>query len=277
VTTKEDLLDLAVDHIIDEVPVPDPGLDPRSALRALLVGWRAAMLARPWSLGLLGRPLLGPNVQARTEFLHAAPTRAGLTGVDLASAARLLANFVIGTAMADATWRKLDDPAVVAKAQAHVTGLRELYPTLSASNFVDRKWSDDDLFRHGLERALDAALPPPGVGARRVIRTLPPLVSVRLAAHRSTTPGVDQARAQRSSMIRRRAASESCMSKVPSARAVASASTIACPFETLRVASRMRSIPAPAAVTAFCGGVPRGVRAPALMASVMVTPSKPSR
>jgi AcrR family transcriptional regulator len=158
VSTKEDLLDLAVDHILGEVPIPEPGPDPRAAVRALLLGWRAAMLAHPWSPGLLGRPLLGPNVLARTEFVQAMLTRAGLTGIDLAAATHLLTGFVIGTAMTDATWRRLDDPALVDKARAHITGLREIYPTLSTSGFVDQAWSDDDLFGLGLERVLDTLI-----------------------------------------------------------------------------------------------------------------------
>jgi AcrR family transcriptional regulator len=161
VSTKEDLLDLAVDHIVGEGPIPEPGSDPHAAIRALLLGWRAAMLTHPWSPGLLGRPLLGPNVLARTEFLQAMLTRAGLSGIDLASASQLLANFVIGAAMADATWRRLDDPAVLSRARAHITGLRDVYPTLSTSGFVDRAWTDDDLFCLGLDRVLDTLTPSP--------------------------------------------------------------------------------------------------------------------
>lgn len=159
VSTKEDLLDLALDEVIGEVPVPAPGPGPRSAVRALLLGWRTALLAHPWSPSLLGRPLLGPNVLARVEFLQAMLTRAGLSGIDLASATSLLSNFVIGAAMTDATWRRLDDPAVLARAQAHITGLAALYPTLNASGFVDREWTDDDLFRVGLDRILDTLMP----------------------------------------------------------------------------------------------------------------------
>jgi AcrR family transcriptional regulator len=158
VCTKEDLLDLALDHAIGEVPIPGPGLDPRPALRALLFGWRAAMLAHPWSPSLLGRPLLGPNVLARTEFLHATLAGAGLSGIDLAAGARLLADFVIGAAMSAATWLRLDDPAVLDKVRAHITGRGELYPTLNVSGFVDREWSDDDLFRLGLDRILDTLM-----------------------------------------------------------------------------------------------------------------------
>ncbi len=157
VSTKEDLLDLALDRVLGEVPIPEPGPDPRSALRMLLLGWRAAMLAHPWSPSLLGRPLLGPNALARTEFLQAMLTCAGLSGIDLAAATRLLSGFVIGAAMTETSLRPLDDPAVLAEARAHITGRKELYPTLSASGFVDRaRWSEDDLFRLGLDRVLDA-------------------------------------------------------------------------------------------------------------------------
>lgn len=159
VSTKEDLLDLALDQVLGEVPIPEPGPDPRPPLRTLLLDWRAAMLAHPWSPSLLGRPLLGPNVLARTEFLQAMLSRAGLSGIDLAAATRLLSEFVIGAAMTETSLRPLDDPAVLAKAQAHITGRRELYPTLSASGFVDRaQWSEDELFRLGLDRVLDVVL-----------------------------------------------------------------------------------------------------------------------
>jgi hypothetical protein len=57
--------------------------------------------------------------------------------------------------------RRLDDPAVLDKARAHITGLREIYPTLSTSGFVDQAWSDDELFGLSLERILDTLAPPP--------------------------------------------------------------------------------------------------------------------
>ena len=159
VSTKEDLLDLAVDHVLGDVPIPRPGSEPRDGLRILLLGWREAMLTHPWSPNLLGRPLLGPNVLARTEFVQAMLVRAGLSGIDLASATSLLSGFVIGAVTLDTTWRRLDDPAVLAKAQAHITGLGERYPTLSTSGFVEGAWTDDDLFRHALDRVLATLLP----------------------------------------------------------------------------------------------------------------------
>ena len=160
VRTKEDLLDLAMDDIIGEVSLPDPGLEPRAAILALLLDWRTTMLAHPWSPGLFSRPLLGPNVLARTEYLHAALTGAGLSGIELASATRLLVNFVIGAAMADATWRRLDNPAVLDKARAHIADRAQLYPTLTTSGFIEAPWGDDELFNRALERALETVLPP---------------------------------------------------------------------------------------------------------------------
>jgi AcrR family transcriptional regulator len=158
VATKEDLLDLALDYIIGEVPVPPSGSEPRAGLRTLLFGWRAAMLAHPWSPALLGRPLLGPNVLARTEFIQAALVRSGLAGLELASATRTLAGFVLGSSMADATWRRLEDPAAIAKVRAHILDSAERYPTLSSSGFVEAKWPDDELFGFGLDRILDQLL-----------------------------------------------------------------------------------------------------------------------
>jgi AcrR family transcriptional regulator len=158
VATKEDLLDLALDHIIGDVPVPPSGLEPRAGLRTLLFGWRAAMLAHPWSPALLGRPLLGPNVLARTEFIQAALVRSGLAGLELASATRTLAGFVLGSSMADATWRRLEDPGAIAKVRAHILDSAERYPTLSSSGFVEAEWPDDELFGFGLDRILDQLL-----------------------------------------------------------------------------------------------------------------------
>ncbi|MEU0796385.1 hypothetical protein ABZ342_40520 [Amycolatopsis sp. NPDC005961] len=39
------------------------------------------------------------------------------------------------SSMADATWRRLDGPAAIAKVRAHVLGSAERYPTLGTSGF----------------------------------------------------------------------------------------------------------------------------------------------
>ncbi|WFE67486.1 TetR/AcrR family transcriptional regulator [Micromonospora sp. WMMD714] len=191
VTTKEDVLDLAVDQIFGEVPLPtenamvtdnptesavvtdnsvenavvtdgptgEPsvavGADWRDDVRTLTAGWRAAMLRHPWAPSLIGRPMLGPHVLARTEFLQSALVRAGFTGVHLAVMTRLVANYVIGAALTEATWRQTNDPRVRAEARRHLEANAAAYPTLTASGHLDdAQWSDDDLFLRGLDAIL---------------------------------------------------------------------------------------------------------------------------
>ncbi|MDP9797778.1 AcrR family transcriptional regulator [Catenuloplanes nepalensis] len=153
VRTKDDVLDLATDEIFGEVRLPEPG-DWRHDVRALASGWRAAMLRHPWAPQLIGRPMLGPNVLARTEFLQAALVRGGLVGRELAVVTRLLANYVIGAALTESTWRQTRD----LRARQHLVAHRDAYPTLVASGHLDESpWDDDELFTRGLDAILTAA------------------------------------------------------------------------------------------------------------------------
>src|SRR5690349_17487758 len=60
---KEDVLDLMIDAVYGEVPVPQPGSrDWHSQLRELAVQKRAMMHRHPWFASLIGRrAVLGPN------------------------------------------------------------------------------------------------------------------------------------------------------------------------------------------------------------------------
>ena len=78
VKTKDDVLDLAVDRIFGDVAVPDASESWLEDIRVLARAWRGAMLDHPWAAGLIGRPMLGPNVLACTEFLQSALVRGRL-------------------------------------------------------------------------------------------------------------------------------------------------------------------------------------------------------
>ena len=106
VPTKDDVLDLAVDRIFGEVRLPAVTTDWRADVRELIHGWRTAMHAHPWAATLIGRPVIGPNVLARREFLEAALARGGFGGRELTVATRLLANYVIGAAVTEAAWNR---------------------------------------------------------------------------------------------------------------------------------------------------------------------------
>ncbi|MBB4683548.1 TetR/AcrR family transcriptional regulator [Amycolatopsis jiangsuensis] len=79
--TKEELLDLMVDAVYAEMPLPEPGTGWRAAFRALAHAFRSAALRHEWFADLIGgRPNLGPNALAYLEASMAAATE--LTIVD---------------------------------------------------------------------------------------------------------------------------------------------------------------------------------------------------
>ncbi len=152
VRTKDDVLDLALDEIFGEVPLPEPG-DWRADVRTLITGWRDVMVHHPWAPALLGRPMLGPNVLTRTEFLQSTLVRGGFDGVALAAATHGLANYVIGAALTQAAATR---PTV--SADAHVRAHADTYPTLAATGHLDdQDW--DDLFARALDAFIEGLAP----------------------------------------------------------------------------------------------------------------------
>jgi len=155
VKTKDDVLDLALDAIFGEVEIPrTDGGDWREDVTALIRGWRAALLDHPWSASLLGRPLMGPNVLARSEFLHATLVAAGFTDPHLTAAAYGLSNYVIGSALMQATWQNGDEEQARRAAHDHLRAHRDRYPTLAAHGpLIGNDW--DTTFTLGLTYLLD--------------------------------------------------------------------------------------------------------------------------
>lgn len=160
VRTKDDVLDLAVDTVFGEARLPgEPSGGWRADVTTLAGEWRGALLAHPWCTTLLGRPLMGPNVLARTEFLHAALRRAGLTGPELTAAAYTLSHHVIGAAMMQAAWQGQDEAAVRHAADEHLRRHRDRYPALAEHGHPSgNDW--DAAFTQGLAYLLD------GIAAR---------------------------------------------------------------------------------------------------------------
>lgn len=150
VKTKDDVLELALDSIFGDVPLPEAKGDWRADVVALMSGWRRAMLDHPWSAAVLGgRPLLGPNVLARTDFLYATLAATGLAGARLATAAYAVANYVIGAALME-----VGAQGDTAGAAEHLARSRDLYPALAEHGHLDDgDW--DAAFVQGLDYLLD--------------------------------------------------------------------------------------------------------------------------
>lgn len=156
VKTKDDVLDLALDVIFAEVGIPDEdGRGWRAGVTALINGWRAVLLRHPWSAALLGRPMLGPNVLARSEYLYATLLDAGLTEPHLTAAAYGLSNYVIGSALMQATWMTNADQEVRRAAREHMHANRERYPALAAHGPLVEESDSDTGFALGLAWLLD--------------------------------------------------------------------------------------------------------------------------
>jgi len=147
VRTKDDVLDLALDAIFCDVALPASPGNWADDVRVLIRAWYAVMLRHPWAPGLLGRPMLGPNVLARTEFLQTTLVRGGFGGVDLAAATHGLANYVIGSALTRVATGPSD------AADQHVRAHADEYPTLASTGHLgEQDW--DDLFARGLDSLL---------------------------------------------------------------------------------------------------------------------------
>ncbi|WP_020673412.1 TetR/AcrR family transcriptional regulator [Amycolatopsis nigrescens] len=153
VNTKDDVLDLCLDAIFGEVPLPpEHGEHWRADVSLVLTGWRATMLRHPWSTTLVGRPMIGPNILARMEFLQATLVRAGFGKEHLAAVTWGLYNHVMGSAVARAGWHM--QPEERAVAQEHLNAQSERYPTLAAQGYMlDDDW--DGTFTQSLNYLLD--------------------------------------------------------------------------------------------------------------------------
>ncbi|MFE4493197.1 TetR/AcrR family transcriptional regulator [Streptomyces niveus] len=164
VDTKDDVVDLALDAILGELPpggaapgggtVGDGAADGewRAAIVALLVDWRTTMLRHPWSAALLQRPTLGPNLLARMEFLQATLVRPGFSGAHLHTATWTLYNYLMGATVARASFQLSEEDRETA--QRRLRDRSEEFPTLSAHQYMlEDDW--DGTFVTGLGYVLD--------------------------------------------------------------------------------------------------------------------------
>jgi len=153
VKTKDDVLELALDAVFGEIPVPSAhDRHWQQDISLLMTGWRATMLRHAWSTALPGRPLLGPNILVRMEFLQATLVRAGFPAEHLAPITWCLSNYVMGTAAAQVNWHMRHEERSVA--QNFLNAHSENYPTLAFQGYMlyeDR----DAAFKHALTYLLD--------------------------------------------------------------------------------------------------------------------------
>ncbi|MDT0443893.1 TetR/AcrR family transcriptional regulator [Streptomyces johnsoniae] len=147
VATKEDVLDLALDAVMDEIELDGEDAPPkhwRADLTGQLVQSRRVMQRHTWITALIGtRPLLGPTSLARSERFYAALERAGLSGPELVAAVSTLFSYVHGYVAAENVWRsrvgsREDELDLRRRAQRHVVAHADRYPALARNAGLDR-------------------------------------------------------------------------------------------------------------------------------------------
>lgn len=155
VSTKDDVIDLAVDAIFAEV---DSGVERepgwREDITAVLVAWRTALLRHPWAAAVTARrrPSLGPNFLAQMETLQATLVRTGFSGDVLRAATWALYNHVMGSASTETALHISDEERRLG--QERLQAESDRYPTLARERYLyDDDW--DGSFHTGLRYLLD--------------------------------------------------------------------------------------------------------------------------
>ncbi|WP_433253638.1 TetR/AcrR family transcriptional regulator C-terminal domain-containing protein [Streptosporangium sp. CA-135522] len=109
VANKDELLELVMDEVLGEVPLPDPDVVGwRDAASVFAYGLRTALFAHPWAASLIGaRAALGPNAVEMSARLLRTFTLAGFKGLEQDYASSALMSYVLGATTPELTWRRM--------------------------------------------------------------------------------------------------------------------------------------------------------------------------
>ncbi|HEX5014493.1 MAG TPA: TetR/AcrR family transcriptional regulator C-terminal domain-containing protein [Candidatus Limnocylindrales bacterium] len=169
VKNKDELLDLAIDHILGAIPAPDPALSWREQLRRLAVDTRRVLIRhRNLIMVLATRPTTGPNAIASIDRLFGVVRRAGFEGRALVLAALALLNYASGYSVLEAAGLSVfgsdvDEATVRQRLRENSEQVMAFIETLPDGQFPDLQLvarnlletDDDARFAYGLERLLD--------------------------------------------------------------------------------------------------------------------------
>ncbi len=163
---KEDVLDLMIDAVYGEVPVPLPApADWRSQLQEIAMQTRAMMHHHPWFAALIGhRAVLGPNALKQADYLLGVVSQLGFDMTTSMSLLEMFNAYVVGfvlremgeaeaqrrTGLSEQEWQQQVAPYV--QEQIIASGR---YPHLARALVEDEERSSDETFLFGLTRLLE--------------------------------------------------------------------------------------------------------------------------
>jgi len=153
--SREELLELLVDHVIGDVRLPPGGLGARQRVEWLSGELRRVLMEHANLVPVLATsPLLGPNAVRGAENGLAALLDAGYEAEAAVLAYRALIDYVLGTVFFDTSRAGRGDEAD--DRRGLVASLRDdAFPTLRAHEAVIATVSSDAVFRFGLRAFLD--------------------------------------------------------------------------------------------------------------------------
>ncbi|MEV0714152.1 TetR/AcrR family transcriptional regulator C-terminal domain-containing protein [Asanoa sp. NPDC050611] len=161
VANKDELLDLAIDAVMGEVPLPAADADWRTAAAAMVRGMRDVLVRHAWIASLFGVRLnVGPNSLSLGEATITLLERAGFPPDEAAYAAALLSSHAIGAAVTTAAWHTavarsgLSEAELGRSVSEFQQQQRDSYPHLAPAP-VDIPAFQRDAFEYGLDRLLD--------------------------------------------------------------------------------------------------------------------------
>lgn len=171
VHSKEGLIDLMLDTVTAEVPVPAViDEDWRADLADLAIETRLMLIRHPWYAPLMHtRPPSGPNMMLRLEFMLTVLTEQGAGLSDAMTYAALIDRHILGSGMQENEEARfdqrhgLDDAATMSAAMAQIRDLAAAggrFPLLARWLTNPVGPSADERFALGLEFLLD------GIAAR---------------------------------------------------------------------------------------------------------------
>ncbi|AQZ65464.1 Transcriptional regulator, TetR family [[Actinomadura] parvosata subsp. kistnae] len=167
VASKDELLELALDAVYEELPLPDTG-DWRTTVTEVARAMRATILRHPWlaaKLGDAGLAYLGPNMLRQSEFVLGVMEDAGFPLAEADQAVTTVMAYVVGISTGEAAWLStvarsgLSEQELTEKLWPAAEQAVQDYPRLRARYAQQRDGDtsgvNQDTFEYGLQRVLD--------------------------------------------------------------------------------------------------------------------------
>ncbi|WP_191892451.1 TetR/AcrR family transcriptional regulator C-terminal domain-containing protein, partial [Streptomyces griseoaurantiacus] len=105
VANKDELLELAFDEVMGEVPLVEPSGDWRADLLGFADGMRAMMFRHPWVVALFGTsPNVGPHGLRQSDAAARILVAGGFAVEDVDNAISVVMDYVIGSAATELAW-----------------------------------------------------------------------------------------------------------------------------------------------------------------------------